>query len=91
MSVTRYTLTVIKGTRLEALFSGLWDKHLPREEDGRVFLDVNPKFFWAVVCYLNKHMITLPEYSLIIPNLGEENNTVLQHIMLEFGLRYVDK
>ena len=45
MSVTRDTLTLIKGTRLEALFSGRWDKHLPRDSDGRVFLDVNPKCF----------------------------------------------
>ena len=67
MSVTRYTLTLIKGTRLEALFSGRWDKILPREKDGRVFLDVNPNCFGSMVDYLIKHKITLPDYSLKIP------------------------
>ena len=90
MSVTRNTLNLIKGNSMEALFRGRWYKRLPREEDGRVFLDVNPKCFWAVVCYLNKRMITLPDYSLKIPNLGEEDNTVLQQILLEFGLRDVE-
>ena len=90
MSVIRNTLTLIKGNSLEAFISGRWDNCLPRDEDDRVFLDVNPKCFWAVVDYLNKRMITLPDYSLKIPNLGEEDNTVLQQILLEFGLRDVE-
>ena len=45
MSVTRDTLTQINGTMLEALFSGRWEYHLPRDGDGRVFLDVNTKCF----------------------------------------------
>ena len=46
MSVTRGTLTQIKGSRLEAIFSGRWDKHLLRDGNGRVFMDINPKCFW---------------------------------------------
>ena len=42
MSVTQDILTQIKGSRLEALFSGRWDKHLPRDGGGRVFLDITP-------------------------------------------------
>ena len=64
ISVTRYTLTLIKGTRLEALFSGRWDKRLKRNEGGRMFLDVNPNCFGEVVNLLRKRQITLPEYSL---------------------------
>ena len=45
MSVTRYTLTHIKGTSMEALFSGRQGKRFPRYGNGRVFLDVNPKYF----------------------------------------------
>ena len=41
MYVTRDTLTQIKGTRLETLFSGRWYKHLPRDGDSRVFLNIN--------------------------------------------------
>ena len=70
MSITRDTLNLIKGTRLEALFSGRWDKHLPRDSDGRVLLDVNPKCFEEVVDYLNDCKITPPDYFLKIPYLG---------------------
>ena len=44
--VTRGTLTQIKGTHLEALFSGRWEKHLLRDSSGRIFLDVNPVCCW---------------------------------------------
>ena len=87
MSVTRDTLTHIKGTRLEALFSGRWDKKLPRDEGGRMFLDVDPKCFGSVADYLNNRMITLPDYSLKILYLGEEDNTILKQLLLAFGLR----
>ena len=87
MFVTRNTLTLIKGTRLEALFSGQWDKRLSRDEGGRVFLDVNPNCFGAVVDFLSKCKITLSDYSLKIPCLGEEDDTVLQQLLLVFGLR----
>ena len=71
ISVTRGTLTQIKGTRLEALFSGRWDRRLPRDDDGRVFLDVNPKCFGVVVDYLNESRITPPDCSQKILHLGE--------------------
>ena len=48
MSVTKDTLTHIKGKRLEALFSGSWDRHLTRDNNGKVFLDINSKYFWVV-------------------------------------------
>ena len=41
ISVTRDTLTQIKGKRLEALFSRQWYKRLPRDKDGKMFLDIN--------------------------------------------------
>ena len=88
MSVTRYTLTLIKGTSLEALFSGRWDKSLPRDKYGRVFLDVNPNCFGSMVDYLSKHKITLPDYSLKITFLGGEDDAVLQKLLVAFGLRY---
>ena len=54
ISVTRDTLTQIKGTRLEVLFSGRWDKRLPRDGNGRIFLDINFTCFRAAVEYLNE-------------------------------------
>ena len=70
MFVTRDTLTQIKGTTLEALFSGRWDKRLLRDGDGRVFLDVNQKCFLAVVDYLNEPKIAPPSSPTEMPHLG---------------------
>ena len=84
MSVTRDTLTQIKGTRLEALFSGRWEKRLPRDGGGRVFLDINPRCFGVVVDYLNERKIAPPDCSPEMLDLGEEDDTVLQHILLAF-------
>jgi hypothetical protein len=58
VSVTRSTLTQFKGTRLEALFSGRWDKKLIRDDAGRIFLDVNPVCFQAIVDSLNEVKIS---------------------------------
>ena len=87
MSVTRDTLTQIKRTRLEALFSGRWDKRLPREYNCRVFLNVNFNCFRAVVVHLNECKITPPDYSPKMPRLRGEDDTVLQQLLLAFGLR----
>ena len=49
----RSTLTQIQGSRMEALFSGRWDMKLMRDGHGRIFLDVDPTCFQAIVDYLN--------------------------------------
>ncbi|CAE7345534.1 KCTD12 [Symbiodinium natans] len=48
----RDTLTAIPGSRLALLFSGRWDKALRRDENGRVFLDVDPVQFRALLAWL---------------------------------------
>eukprot|EP00957_Ditylum_brightwellii_P159856 12168227-Ditylum_brightwellii.AAC.1 len=42
ITTTRGTLTQQKGTMLEALFCGRWEKELLHDEAGRIFLDMNP-------------------------------------------------
>ena len=86
ISVTRDILNHIKGTRLEALFIGQWDKSLLRDGNVRAFLDINTKCFRVVVDYLNESKIAPPECSPEMLYLGEEDNTFLQQLMLEFGL-----
>ena len=64
ISVTRDTLTQIKGTRLEALFSGRWNKLLPRDSDRRVFLDINPKClrqWWITSMNERSRLQTVPQ------------------------------
>ena len=48
----RDTLTVIPGSRLAQLFSGRWDSLLRKDEQGRVFLDVDPGQFKALLTWL---------------------------------------
>jgi len=86
ISVSRDTLTQIKGTRLEALFSGRWEKRLPKDGDGRVLLDVNPNCFRAVVDYLNEQKITPPNSPIEMPHLEEEDDIIFQQLLLAFGL-----
>ena len=49
-----YILTQIGGTRPDALLCGRWDKQLIRVGDRRIFLDVNPDFYWVVEDSLDK-------------------------------------
>ena len=48
----RDTLTVVKSSRLEALLSGRWENQLLRDDQGRVFMDVDPKSFKKILEYL---------------------------------------
>jgi hypothetical protein len=49
MIARRGTLTAIKGSRLEVLFSGRWENKLLRDEDGRVFMDLDPVVFKSLL------------------------------------------
>ena len=84
--MTRDILNQIKGKRLEALFIGQWEKSLLRDGNVRAFLDINTKCFRVVVDYLNESKIAPPECSPEMLYLGEEDNTFIQQLMLEFGL-----
>ena len=48
---------MIKGSRLEVLFSGRWENRILRDEDGHVFLDADPVSFKKIIDYL--YMIKL--------------------------------
>ena len=37
--ISRSVLTQIKGSKLALIFSGKWDEILPRDKDGRIFMD----------------------------------------------------
>ena len=65
--------------RTLALFSGQWDKRLQRDNNGRIFLDVNPKCFQAFVDYLNDMKMSTEDNPPSPPSVGEE----LNHILLE--------
>ena len=86
----RSTLTQMTGTRLEALCSGRWEKKLQRDNQGRIFLDVNPKCFRAIVDYLNEILISSEESPPCPPNVDNEYREILQHQFELFGLPFVE-
>ena len=86
IAAKRSTLTQLKGTRLEALFSGRWDKKLQRDGNGRIFLDVNPKCFQAIVDYLNELTISSVDDPPAFPCVDDEHKYILRHQMELFGL-----
>ena len=77
-------LCQLKSTRLDALFSGRWDKKMLRDSSGRIFLDVNPKAFRAIVDYLNELVISAEDEELLPP---WKDGAKLTHFYTYFGLR----
>ncbi|KAL9178310.1 hypothetical protein ACHAXT_001738 [Thalassiosira profunda] len=86
IAAKRSTLTQLKGTRMEALFSGRWDKKLQLDSQGRIFLDVNPVCFQAIVDYLNEMAISSEDSPPDLPSVDEEHKHILKHQLELFGL-----
>ena len=86
IAAKRGTLTQLKGTRLESLFSGRWDKKLQRDNDGRIFLDVDPACFQAIVDYLNELAISSEDNPPHPPSVDDEHKHILKHQLGLFGL-----
>jgi len=79
IAARRGTLTQWKGTRLEALFSGRWNKKLLRDDDGRIFLDVDGDCFQAIVVYLNELVSSTEDNSPEFPSVYDELESILAH------------
>ena len=75
----RSTLTQIQGSRMEALFSGRWDTKLMRDGHGRIFLDVDPTCFQAIVDYLNEMTISSKDIPPSPPSADDEHKHILNH------------
>lgn len=72
ITARRSTLTQLQGTRLEAIFSGRWDRIIQRDGKGRIFLDVNPVCFQSIVDYLNELVISPPYFPSEPPHVESE-------------------
>ncbi|KAL7544142.1 hypothetical protein ACHAWF_007527 [Thalassiosira exigua] len=86
VTAKRSTLTQQVGTRMEALFSGRWDEKLQRDANGRIFLDVNPKCFRAIVDYLNELAISSKDDPPSPPSVVDEDDHILRSQLGLFGL-----
>jgi len=86
IAAKRSTLIQLEGTRLEALFSGRWDKKLQGDSHGRIFLDVNPKCFQAIVDYLTELLISSEDNLPKMPSVDDEHNDIMKHQIELFKL-----
>jgi hypothetical protein len=71
---------------MAALFSGRWDKKVMRDGHGRIFLDVDPTCFQAIVDYLNEMTISSKDSPPSPPSVDDEHKIILNHQLLLFGL-----
>lgn len=86
IAAKRSTLTQLKETRLEAIFSGRWDEKLPRDRDGRIFFDINPTCFQAIVDYLNELKISTEENPPEPLSVDDEFQNIMTYQLEFFGL-----
>ena len=81
----RDTLTVVKGSRLEALFSGRWEKRLLRDGYGRVIMDVDPDMFKKILEYL--YTVKISEDVPPLPEVIEAKKDMFDMYVGFFNLR----
>ncbi|EJK77849.1 hypothetical protein THAOC_00289 [Thalassiosira oceanica] len=61
IAARRGTLCQLEGTNFGAVFSGVYEKKLPRDREGRIFLDLCPDEFQSIIDYLNELSISSPD------------------------------
>jgi len=86
ITASRGTLTHHKGTMLEALFSGRWDKRIQRDGFGHIFLDVNPVCFQRMINYLSMQKKSSEERMSQFFHTDRELQLILHHTMTYFGI-----
>ena len=94
MRVFRKVLTCVKDTHLARMFSGRWEKHLQRDQQGRVFLDVDAEAFRCLLTFLMamdeanpegaEHM-TGGQHHELLSRVEEQKQDVLTQILWLFG------
>ena len=85
VAAKRSTLTQIQGTNFGVIFSGRWDNKLSRYSHGRIFFDINPDCFQAIVDYLNELMISSEDSPPSPPSVDDEHKHLLRYQLESFG------
>ncbi|CAB4022801.1 SH3KBP1-binding 1, partial [Paramuricea clavata] len=83
---TRSTLCQVEGSLLATMFSGRWEDGLKRDEDGAVFLDVNPQYFSYILDYLRTKKIASPENSAELPKVPRDQVKNFKTLVEYLGL-----
>jgi len=90
ITAKRSILTSVKGSKMEVLFSGRYDKVIKRDVHGKILLpDVNPAVFQFIITYLEKLMEAEEANQTLLPDLPKLNDEYFhllpQHLDL-FGI-----
>ena len=93
--VSRQTLTAIKSSNLEVLFRGDMDGDLIRDEEGRVFMDVDPRLFQEIIEYLKavqiaNDMINGNDNTPAFPSVDPGDNEIFSKYLDFFGVKDQD-
>jgi len=86
ITANRGALIYQKGTVLEALFSGRWDKEIQRDGLDRIFLDVNPECFQSIINYLYVLKHSSEENLSQYLSVGNEFKQIFKHLLLYFEI-----
>ena len=81
LRIRRDTLTAVKDSGLEALFSGRWENCLPRNERGEVFIAIDSAIFKLILEYLSSLKLfpgDLPQ----LPSMDVKFNECLSYFRL---------
>lgn len=86
LDVRRSTLTSAKNSMLAALFSGRWERALPRDASGRVFIDDNPVCFQKMVEALQARKIAKPDDKVEPPAIDPDQAFYFSAMVGRYGL-----
>ena len=82
----RATLCQVKDSRLAKMFRGPPNDDLKRDEDGAIFLDINPEHFRLILDYLRAKKIAQPGKPIPLPKVAEDKLTNLNNVLQKLGL-----
>uniref|UniRef100_A0A7S4V9B6 Potassium channel tetramerisation-type BTB domain-containing protein n=1 Tax=Ditylum brightwellii TaxID=49249 RepID=A0A7S4V9B6_9STRA len=91
ITATRSALTYQKGSMLEAMFSGRWEKMLQRDECNNIFLDMNPNCFQTIVDYLVEMRYSSKTKTLCLTCSEKEMDCTLCQMATYFGINHDPK
>ena len=85
-AITRSILCQVKGSLFAAMFSGMSEDRVERDQDGVAFLDFNPEYLGLILDYLRAKKISSPENPAVLAEVPKNQmknfNTLLEYLGL---------